>query len=204
MGEAGVAVMPSGNSVTGGILIAPTDRVAAERLLTQLRGFLALAGGGSGITVTDETYGDATITTVDLGNLGNLMLGQATGGALDGLGSGLGDVKIAYAVTDQAVVLAADPGFVKAVIDARGGPSLATNDRFSAALGKADRSNASLTWLDVAAIRNLIEGQIPAADRTDYETNVKPYLAPLDSVLGTSAPGTDVDRGTFILSVAGS
>lgn len=203
MGEAGVAVMPSGDSVTGGILIAPTDRAGAERLLTQLRGFLTLAGGGSGITVKDETYGDATITTVDLGNLGNLMPGQATGGALDGLGSGLGDVKIAYAVTDGAVVLAADPAFVKAVIDARNGPSLATNDRFSTALGKADKSNASLAWLDVAAIRSLIEGQIPAADRTDYEANVKPYLAPLDSVLGTSAPGSDVDRGTFILSVAG-
>ncbi len=203
MGETGVAVMPSGDSVTGGIVIAPTDRTAAERLLTQLRGFLALAGSGAGVTVHDETYRDATITTVDLGKLGELMAGQGSGGVLDGVAGGLNDVRIVYTVTDEVVVMAADPGFVKAVIDARSGPSLATNDRFSTALGKADRSNASLVWLDAAAARNLIESQVPAADRTDYETNVKPYLSPLDTVLGTSAPGSDVDRGTFILSVAG-
>jgi Protein of unknown function (DUF3352) len=195
MGEAGIAVTRSGDSVTGGLLVTPTDRAAADRLLTQLRGFISLAGAGSGIKVSDETYGDATITTVDLSGLSGL----ATGGAVQVPA----DLKIAYAVTDQVVVLGYGTDFVKAVIDARSGPSLATSGRFTSALGHADKTHGSLVWVDVAGIRDLVESRIPAADRTDYQTNLKPYLDPLDSVLGTFSPGTDVDRGTFVVSVAG-
>ena len=55
---------------SGGLVVTPTDAAAAERLLTQLKGFVQLAGAGSGITVTEEAYGGATITVIDLGDLG--------------------------------------------------------------------------------------------------------------------------------------
>ena len=79
MGEAGVAVTIDGGTVAGGIVAIPLDPAAPEQLFTQLRGFLELAGGSSGITVTEEPYNGATIVVVDLGDLGSLA-GAATGG----------------------------------------------------------------------------------------------------------------------------
>ncbi len=199
MGEAGIAVTRDGDTIGGGIVVVPTDRAAAERLLTQLRGFIELAGGTSGLKVTDEAYADATITVVDLGNLGDLA-GAATGGAVEAPAN----LQISYTVTDQAVVIGYGTGFTKAVLDARTGDSLAKSDRFAAALKQAGSRHASLFWVDVAGIRSHIEGMIPAADKADYEANAKPYLDAFDSIIGSYVPGEELDRGTVIIHVTGS
>jgi len=172
-----------------------TDKAAADRLLTQLRGFLALAGGSSGIKVSDETYGDTTITVVDLGGLA--LPSGMTGAGI----KAPPDLRISYAVTDQVIVLGYGTDFTKAVLDARTGDSLAKSARFSQALGKVDKAHASLVWLDVAGIRTLLESQVPAADRADYDANAKPYLTAFDSIIGTFAPGETLDRGTLVLRV---
>lgn len=200
MGETGVAVTRSGDTVAGGLVVVPTDKAAADKLLTQLRGFLQLGGASAGIKVTDETYGDATITVVDLGNLGSLA-GAASGGAVSGVPS---NIRIAYTVTDQVVVLGSGTDFVKAVLDARTGDSLAKSARFSAALARVDKAHGSLLWVDVAGVRDLVAQQLPAADKTDYEANVKPYLVAFDAVIGTLTPGDDLDRGTIVILVAKS
>jgi len=199
MGEAGVAITADGDRIAGGLVVTPTDGAAANRLFTQLRAFLALAGGSAGIKVTDETYGDATISVVDLGNLGSLA-GAMSGEDLGGIPA---NITFAFSVTDQVVVLGSDTGFVKAVLDARSGDSLATSDRFSAALASVDKSHGSLLWLDVAGLRGFLETQIPTADRSGYDTDTKPYLDALDAVIGTSTPGDSIDRGTLVIRVAG-
>lgn len=196
MGEGGIAVTRSGDTLAGGLVVTPTDKAAASRLFTVLRGFLAI-GGSAGVKVTDETYGDATITVVDTGNL-PAALGGTTGSPVSGLPSGL---RIAYTVTDQVVVIGSDADFVKAVLDARTGDNLARTQRFASALARVDAKHGSLMWLDVAGLRDLVESRMPAADKADYEANVKPYLAAVDAVIGTSTPGSDVDRGTIVVIV---
>ena len=196
MGEAGIAVTRDGDSIGGGIVVVPTDKAAADRLLTQLRGFLALAGGGSGITVTDEAYGDTTITVIGLGGIGGLA-GAATGGTVDVPS----DLSISYAVTDNVVVIGVGTDFTKAVLDASKGDSLADSSRFKAAMGQVDAQNAGLFWVDVASIRGLIEAQVPADQKADYEANAKPYLQAFDSVIGTYTPSDDLDRGTVSIHV---
>ncbi|MCJ7710685.1 MAG: hypothetical protein MUQ32_07605 [Chloroflexi bacterium] len=93
--------------------------------------------------------------------------------------------------------------FVKGVLDARAGDSLAKTERFSTALAKADASNAALAWIDVAGVRGFVEGMVPAGDRADYDTNAKPYLEAFDSIIGTMAPGETIDNGTIVISVTG-
>ncbi len=199
MDEAGIAITRDGDGIAGGLVVTPKDRVAADRLLTQLRSFLTLAGGSSGITVTDEPYGDATITIVNLGDLGALA-GSNLGGDVSAIPSNL---TIAYAVTDQVVVFGSGTAFVKAVLDARTGDSLATSARFVQALGQVDKAHGSLLWLDAAGIRTFVESQVPAADRGDYDTNAKPYLDAFDAIIGTFTPGDTVDRGTLVIRVSG-
>jgi hypothetical protein len=197
MGEAGVAVTVDGGTVAGGIVAVPLDAAAPDRLMTQLRGFIELAGGSAGITVTEEPYNGATIVVVDLGDIGSLA-GMATGGAVNVPGN----IKIAYAVTDKVVVLGYGTDFVKAVLDAGKGNTLAKTDRFAAALKQADKVNAALLWLDVAGIRTFVETQVPAGDKATYQTDLKPYLDAFDSVIGTYAPGETIDGSTLVIGMS--
>ena len=81
-------------------------------------------------------------------------------------------------MTDQVVVIGYGTDFVKAVLDARTGDSLAKTDRFAAALKQADKANAALLWLDVAGVRTFAETQIPADDKAAYGRDAKPYSLP--------------------------
>ena len=105
-------------------------------------------------------------------------------------------------MTDEVVVLGIGTDFVKAVLDASTGESLAKTDRFAAALKQADKANAALMWLDVAGIRTFAETQIPASDKATYETDVKPYLDAVDSLIGTYAPGETLDGSTLVIGMS--
>ena len=200
IGDAGLAVTSDGSAVSGGVIIAPTDQAAAAKLFTQLRALLALAGGGSRVTASDEAYKGATITTIDLSALAPLLEKS--------LGSGASapslpkDLKLVYTVTDKAVVLTRDPAFAKAVIDvSQGGASLATDPRFSALLSQAGAQNNGLAWLDITAVRGLAEAKMSAAEKAKYEADIKPYLLPIDALLSVGVVDSGLQRSTTILSV---
>ncbi|HEY6570390.1 MAG TPA: DUF3352 domain-containing protein, partial [Candidatus Limnocylindrales bacterium] len=193
IGETGIVVTGTGGSVAGGLVIVPTNADDAQRLFTQLRGFIELAGG-AGIKLTDETYNGATITVVDLSGAGAL-----TGGAV----AVPNEIKVAYAVTDTVVVFGSSVEFVKAVIDAPSGSNLASTDQFKSALAKVDAVNSTLLWVDVAGIRTIAEPLMSADQKTEYESDLKPYLEPFDSVIATNVAG-EIDEGTFVLSVTGN
>ena len=152
--------------------------------------------GSSGISVTDETYNGATISTVDLSGIG--ALAGASGVDVPG------GLKLSYAVTDDVVVFGSSTDFVKAVLDAPTGSSLASTDRFKAALGHVDKVNGSLAWLDIAGVRDLATPMLSGDDKTKYETDLKPYLSAIDSLIATDVPGTDIDKGTMFISVVGN
>jgi hypothetical protein len=40
-----------------------------------------------------------------------------------------------------------------------------------------------------------------AAERAEYETNVKPFLTPIDALIGSSAISGDLSRSTLIVTV---
>ena len=77
-----VSSSPAGDSVAGGLVVAPKDAAAAERLFTTLRGFVALAGASAGITVEDQAHGDDTVTVITIEDAGALLdAASAVGGA---------------------------------------------------------------------------------------------------------------------------
>jgi hypothetical protein len=198
IGEAGVAVTLDGKDVAGGLVIVPNDAAAADKLLSQLKAFIQLGGAQAGLSVTEEDYKGTTITVVDLSGL------AALAGNMTAFASPVPtDLKLAYAVTDQVVVISIGTDFVKSVIDASAGESLADTERFSTALTQAGKEHSALFWLDVAATRGFVEGMVPSSDRADYDTNAKPYLEAFDTVIGTSIPGDEIDAGTVIIHVTG-
>jgi Protein of unknown function (DUF3352) len=195
MGDAGIAITRNGNAVDGGLIVVPTDRAAAERLFTLIKSLVTLAGGQSGITFREETYGDATIQVADLSGA------IPEGAEVFGTPALPSDLALAWTVTDQAVVLGVGTDFVKAVLDARTGDSLAKQPRFTALLDAAGKEHGSLSWLDIAGVRELVEGLIPERERAMYDSDVKPYLEPLDAMFTSTVSGADVDRSTILFTV---
>jgi hypothetical protein len=204
IGDAGVVVIHPDAGIEGGLVVVPTDRAAADRVFTSLRTLISLGGSQAGITIRDEPYAGATITTIDAGDIAALAaLGGLAPGSLGGASLPTGHVEIAYAVTDQVVVIGASPGFVKHVLDTTPATSLASTDRFKALTGRVG-AGVGTVFVDVAAIRGLIETAMASADPSavaSYEQDVKPFLAPFDALIASTSVKDTVLSSKFIVTV---
>ncbi len=206
MGDTGVVIAASGDSVEGGIISVPADASGGRQLLTTIRSFLQLGGAQAGVTVRDEQYGGETITIVDLGDLRDLAAMAGGLGTLPTDPSSLpeGRAQIAYVATDEVIAIGSSPDFVKHVLDARAGASLADDARFKGLLGRVDAEHTGVTFVDLAAIRGLAEGALSSAtaqERAEYEESIKPFLAPFDAVISTGAVGGDLAQMHTLITV---
>jgi hypothetical protein len=195
MEDAGIVVTRDGTSVNGGLVFTSSDRAAGERLLSTLRSFAVLAGGQSGITVRDEKDGDTTISIIDFGDLKDL--GSTMGLSVPPIG---GHGEIAYASTADLVVVGVGSTFVKSVLDAKPGSSLADDARFKSLLGRVGERNTTDAFVDLTAVRELVESV--AAKQSgygEYLKNYQPYLVPLDAWIQATVIDNGVDRSTGVV-----
>ncbi len=207
IGDLGVAVTRTDGGVEGGLVIAPTDKAAAESMFTSLRTLASLGGSAAGIAVREEAYAGTTITIVDLGSLEDLagLAGAAAGAPPEVLGTTLpaGRIELAYAITDQVIVLGASPGFVKSVLDTTPATSLGQTERYKTLVARAGGGSGS-GFADITAFREMIEGAMANADAGDlaeYETNIKPFLVPIDALVASTSIQGDISRSTVIVTV---
>jgi hypothetical protein len=199
LGDTAVVVNDVAGTPEGGLIVVPTDKAAAERLITAMRTFIALGGGAQGITVREEAYGGTTITIVDLGDAGNLLGMGLTAGRIPLTGH----LEIAFAVTDDIVVVGSGPSFVKHVLDTTKATSLASDDQYKQL---ADRVGAGTgtSFVDITAIRGMLEKAMATGDaaaKAKYETDVKPFLLPFDALYASSSNQGDLTSSTVIITV---
>jgi hypothetical protein len=188
-GDTAVVIGPdTAGSLSGGLLIAPTDAAAAKKTFETLRSFIVLGGGQAGIKLRDEKHGDATVTIIDFS-----AAMASSGGVPPGV-----KAEIAYTVTDDIVVLGYGQSFVNAVLDAGPGPSLADDARFKGLLDRVGKENLGLTFVDVQGIRGLVEplakGLVKADEWAFYEKEILPYLSHLDALVSSARVDGDIDR----------
>jgi hypothetical protein len=193
IGDAALVVTRNGSTAEGGVVITPTDASAAQGLFSSLRNAIVLGGAQAGIKVSDENYNGTTITMIDAGDIHDLL---SKAGASSAFGPEMpsGSLKFAYTVTDGLVIAGVGDTFVKAVLDTQAGSSLANDSRFKAAADRAGATNRGLTYVDIAAARELIENIMPAAERAEYERNYKPYLLPLQAFVVSNREDGSLDR----------
>jgi hypothetical protein len=189
-GDAAVVITnDAAGSIAGGLLIAPTDGAAAKRTFDTLRSFVVLAGGQAGVKLRDVVHGDATITIVDFSEAV-----EATGGTVP---PGV-TAELAYAVTSDLVVLGYGESFVAAALDAGPGPSMADDSRFGNLVKRVGEENIGLSFVDVAAVRDLVEPlvkeKLPRDQWAFYEREIKPYLLPFDAFISAARIDGSVDR----------
>ncbi|HEY8988816.1 MAG TPA: DUF3352 domain-containing protein, partial [Candidatus Limnocylindrales bacterium] len=189
-GDAAVVVAPGADGVIGGgLLVKPTDKAAADRLFTTLRGFLALAGSSAGVNIRDEDHNGTPIVILDFS--------AAPGMTSSSLPPGY-KAEVAYAVTNDVVVLGYGRDFVASVLDAASGSNLASDDRFKKLLSRVGEENIGLSFVDVNAIRGLAEPLFqrlaPAEIWATYEKEIKPYVEHVDALISSSRKDGGLDR----------
>jgi hypothetical protein len=194
-GDTAFVVAPGADGVIGGgLVIQPRDKTAADRLFTTLRGFLTLAGSTTGINIRDEDHNGTKITILDFS--------AVPGAGASALPPGY-KAEFAYAVTNDVVVLGYGRDFVASVVDAGTGSNLAADERFKKLIGRVGEENLGLSFIDVNAIRGLIEPlikQTAPETWTTYETDIKPYLEHVDALISASRKDGALDRGAAALT----
>ena len=195
-GDTAFVVSPLDDGTIGaGLVIHPTDAAAADRLFTTLNGFLALAGGSSGVATRTEDHNGTKITILDL----SAVPGMSSSGMPPGY-----KPEFAWAANKDVVVIGYASSFVKAVLDAGPGSSLADDARFKALLGRVGADNLGMSFIDIAAIRGLVEPLAQAAAPADawayYVREIQPYLKPLDAVITNVRKDGSSDRSTGVIS----
>jgi hypothetical protein len=195
-GDTAFVVSPLDDGTIGaGVVIHPTDATAADRLFTTLNGFLALAGSSSGVATRTEDHNGTKITILDF----SAMPGMSSSGLPPGY-----KPEFAWAANKDVVVIGYASTFVKAVLDAGPGSSLADDARFKALLGRVGGDNLGMSFIDIAAIRGLVEPLVQSAAPADawayYTREIQPYLKPLDAVISNVRRDGSSDRSIGVIT----
>ncbi|MBA2382300.1 MAG: DUF3352 domain-containing protein [Chloroflexi bacterium] len=190
-GDSALVVSSLGDGTVGaGLVVKPRDAALADRLFTTLNGFLGLAGGNQGIVVRTEDHNGTKITIIDF----SASMAQSGGTLPPGY-----KPEFAWATTKDVSVVGYGSAFVAAVLDAGPGNSLNDDARFKALLGRVGADNIGVTFVDLAAIRAVVEplaeAALPSDKWTYYTTEIQPYLKPLDGVISGIRKDGGLDRG---------
>jgi hypothetical protein len=152
----------------GGLIATVNDEAVAkvrmERILSVVR---LAAGAGQEMTVDEQQHGDATITVINFG---------------DEVVAGTPIPSLSVTVARGRLYIGADD-FVTRALDQAAADSLASAPRLTSALNAAGRENAALVYVDVARLRGSMEAMIPADEKQEYETEVKPFVEPITQLV---------------------
>ncbi|MDQ3870701.1 MAG: DUF3352 domain-containing protein, partial [Chloroflexota bacterium] len=190
LGDVAIVAEVKDKVPSGGLVGTVANEDAARRRLGQLAELVRLAGAQTGgqVAVRSEQRSGTTVTTIAI----------ATPPTTEPLGR---DVEVSYAFKGGLFVLGLRD-YVGRVLDLPPAETLAQSARFRDAVAAAGGPRtAGVTYVDLAALRSAIEGQLAPDDRTRYEQEYRPYLEPLDRLVSaTVADGNSfVSRSIFIL-----
>jgi hypothetical protein len=184
VGDAGLVVLTDGTTVDGGLVLLAPDAATATAKATQLLGWLTLAGGRLA-TSSEGTVDDTTVTLVDFGDAAGLLgrLGASVGSATLPPGT---RVVLSVAAHGSAVIVGSGERFARRIIDTASGSSLANAASYRTATGRVGTSSTGQLYVAIQPLLALAEATIPQAQRAYYESDVKPYLEPLDAFVETT------------------
>jgi hypothetical protein len=172
-----------------GLIVTPANAHDASVKLHQVQGLLQLAGsnGGPRVRVSEQDHSGTQITTIQFEASKDVPSWASA---------------FQFALNDQRVVIGSGDSFVARVLDMQAADSLAGSDRYRKAMDSVGGlSNAGSFWLDLTALRTAAERFIPAEGSAAYTTQVRPWLVPLDYVVGAGRPDAGQQTSRFALVV---
>lgn len=185
--DIGLGVSVEGERFDFGIVATVTDEAIAaqrvERITAGARAALAF-GEDTPFEIVEETIAGAQVTTIRPKPGGGMLSEEVPF-----------ELSLSYTVKEGLFVLGVGD-FVKGVLERPEGDSLASNGAYSTALDAAGgATNGGVMYVDIAALRAAIERMVPADQRAQYETDVRPNIEPLDRFVGVST----IQDGTLVV-----
>jgi hypothetical protein len=182
--DTAVAATVDGTTLGGGLAATVSDEAAASSTLDQVKALLALAGAGAGIDSREEAYGDGTLLVVTL---------PSDAVAFDA------PVPEIAATVQRGVFVLGTIDFVKAVVDTDAEGSLASDPVYERAIALAGGDGMSDIFIDVAGLLVGVEAMLPADEKSQYETEIKPFLEPFEAFASVvEVPGATTESRAVI------
>jgi hypothetical protein len=197
--DAGIVVLDGSETPTAGLLlVAPDASSAAERVET-LVGVLALAGLGGGLEVTESTVAGIEVTTVRITDLGSLI---PPGTLPDGVEPPAdAEVEFSLAARDRVILLGVGDGFMDAVLNVQPGASLADQAGYQQGVKRALQNSRTSVYIAVRDVVALVEGLLPEEAKGEWETDIRPYVAPIQVVSFSATSDAGGSRTRLTITV---
>jgi hypothetical protein len=196
MGDVAIVGGRDGDAPTAALLATARNEDAGRQRLSQLAALLQFAGQ-FGFSVNSEEIDGTTITTITIpGDLGS-SLGAPVPLPDDVVPE---DIEINYGFRNGLFVVAATADEAVRLLNLPSEESLAGTERFRTAVEAAGGDeNVGISWVDVAGLRGVAEELLPAEERDMYEREIRPYLEPLDLLVGIGVrEGDDLVQRSII------
>jgi len=184
--DAALGISYTDDKIGAGIVATVDDEATAKARVNKILGLLQLAGGGFG------GGSSANISTEELNHNGTTV----TVITMAGPGSDTAPLSIQVAVANGRFYLGLDD-FVTSALDRNASDSLASNARYQKALSGSPSDTAGVGYVDVAALAEAyeeFEQGIQGGSSADFDTNTKPFIDPLSSLVFVS----HVDGGVLV------
>jgi uncharacterized protein DUF3352 len=197
----GVIVVNGADGPTGGVLLAATDETTASQQVSSVLGLIAFAGlGNDSVQTSESTIGGVTVTTVTVSNIAALVPpGQLPPGV-----EIPSDAKVEFSIAakGKVILLGAGDSFMNAVLTVQPGAGLVDQAIYKKATSRALAASQLTMYVGIRDLIALAEPAMPAEAKARWETELKPYLAPLEAISITSST-TDGSSGhaRFTLSI---
>ena len=198
--DAGIIVVNGPNKPMGGIALVAADDAAATQRVATLTGLIAIAGlGGSSFRTHESTIAGVTVTTITITDLGALVPpGQLPPGV--GLPSDA-TIEFSIAAKGRVILLGTGEDFMTAVLNAQPGASLADQALYKQATARALPNSRTSVYVGIRDIVTLAETFLTEEQKGRWESDVKPYVAPILAISLTSTTEASGDRQRVTISV---
>ncbi len=202
--DAGVAVIGgTGGTPSAGVLLAAEDEAAAAAQVTTLKslvGLLGLSGGGGGVEVTESTVNGVEVTTIRISDLSGLIPPGTLpdGASLPTLGE---PIEFSIAARGPVVLVGVGDGFMTSVLDVQAGASLADGAAYKLAQTRSLSDSRTTVFVAVATGRDLIAGLLPADAQAKWQSDILPYVEPIQAVSMTTSSDDAANRSRVVITV---
>lgn len=189
--------------VDAGLVLVATDEATASAKVAQLKSLLSIMALGSGGSATDVDVDGTTVTTIDLGSLSSLLNQAGAGGSLGGLTIPPDlRAKLTLAVRGKLVLIGGDEGFARDVLQVDAGLTLADDAAYKRSIGRGLASNLGQVYVAGASLRQLAGSFLPGDVQARWQSDILPYVSPIDAVLVTSTLEHGLSHSRVVLSVS--
>jgi hypothetical protein len=193
--DAGV-VVTGGDSPTTSIVLLAADEAAAAEKAGSIGAVIGLIGlqAPDAVSVHDSTVNGVKITTLTITDAEALLGGS-------GLDVPAGPVEISYAVKGRALIFGVGTSAIEQLVNVQAGAWLADDAAFKRVAARGVSPSAVTMYVAIPKVLELVESAMPADALTTWNSDVKPYLEPLEAIYFVTESEGDLAETTAILSV---